>query len=308
MKIDELKPGDVLLFSGDKESFISKAIMYLTDAPVSHAALSYTTSDEIVEEVPPAVCVSDAEESFEGRDIYVMRPENMATGGVVEAAAQYLNDEEPYPDSNLYMVGLILIYRKIMPGRILQKAIIKILRKLTSGIIDFINKRKYAGKTPMVCSQFVYQCYKDAGHKLNIKGGVILEAAVPGGSILDQVTERIRTDAAYREETLLSAGQPSGFEEMPVQSDEELARELMDALEGAEEGPAELERDFVMSVHEFSHAVYMHQTGAAETLTAPAHSTEGLELLKENEAYFVTPGDLLKYCEDLKQKGMIKID
>ena len=37
MNINDLKAGDILLFSPEKGSFISWAITYLTDAPVSHA-------------------------------------------------------------------------------------------------------------------------------------------------------------------------------------------------------------------------------------------------------------------------------
>jgi hypothetical protein len=39
---------------------------------------------------------------------------------------------------------------------------------------------------------------------------------------------------------------------------------------------------------------------------APAHPTAGLDFLKENEAYFVTPADLLDHCTDLVRKGTIK--
>ena len=50
MDIKDLKPGDVLLFSGEKGSFISEAIMFLTNSPVSHAALVYSDPANIVEE------------------------------------------------------------------------------------------------------------------------------------------------------------------------------------------------------------------------------------------------------------------
>ncbi|EDW2056673.1 hypothetical protein L8Z36_001435 [Salmonella enterica] len=39
--LSELRPADVLLFSPEKKSFISWAITFLTDAPVSHAALYF---------------------------------------------------------------------------------------------------------------------------------------------------------------------------------------------------------------------------------------------------------------------------
>lgn len=55
---------------------------------------------------------------------------------------------------------------------------IKIFRSLAADIIEFINKHKYHGKLPMVCSQFVYQSYADAGsdYQLHIKHGTLLKA------------------------------------------------------------------------------------------------------------------------------------
>ncbi len=46
MNINDLKAGDILLFSPEKGSFISWAITYLTDAPVSHAAMFYVSALE----------------------------------------------------------------------------------------------------------------------------------------------------------------------------------------------------------------------------------------------------------------------
>lgn len=66
-------PGDVLLFSGEKGSYISEAIMFLTNAPVSHAAIAYNPSSSVVEETPPAVQTNPAAKRFDGRKITVMR-------------------------------------------------------------------------------------------------------------------------------------------------------------------------------------------------------------------------------------------
>ncbi|MCP4214213.1 MAG: hypothetical protein GY765_06130 [bacterium] len=53
--IKDLKPADILLFSGVERDFISEAIMFLTDSIVSHAGMSYKEYDKIVDAVPPAV-------------------------------------------------------------------------------------------------------------------------------------------------------------------------------------------------------------------------------------------------------------
>ncbi len=311
MNINELKPGDVLLLSGGRNSFISQAIMFLTDSPVSHAALSYFQSSEIIEETPPKIAKSSTQEKFKGREVYVMRYADKPMKPVMDAATQYLNEEEPYAMSELYLVGLILIYRKFTPGTLTQKVMIKILRKLTSGIIDFINNRKYPGKVPMVCSQFVYQCYKDGGYTLKIKDGVLLRAALPGQpvqkSVLEQVSESIKPGAPFSAEKAMAFGAPVPAVEEVKQSAEELAQELIEALEKGDDVAEELHPDFVKGAHEFSHAMYMHHATLSGEMTASVNFDAGLQFLKENEGYFVTPGDLLKHCKDLKQVGEIKI-
>ena len=58
MDIKDIKTGDILLFSPEKGSFISWAITFLTDAPVSHAAMFYNEDNQsIIEETPPQVKV-----------------------------------------------------------------------------------------------------------------------------------------------------------------------------------------------------------------------------------------------------------
>ncbi len=100
MNINDLKAGDILLFSPEKGSFISWAITYLTDAPVSHAAMFYEEkSQSIIEETPPQVAINHAAERFEGREIYVRRlnsKEDLPLSPVIEKAQNYLNNAEPY--------------------------------------------------------------------------------------------------------------------------------------------------------------------------------------------------------------------
>lgn len=319
MEIKDLQPGDVLLFSGEKGSFISEAIMFLTDAPVSHAALTYTPSSSIVEETPPAVQVNEAAERFPGRTISVMRhtPAQSSYTPVLNAATGYLNNEEPYANANLYLVGALLIYRKFTPHTALQQVIIRILKKITSAIIDYYNEHKYPGKLPMVCSQFVYQCYEDAGpgYRLPIVGGVLgtaLRAETPTPSLIDQAIARVRNDATPTFRSFLGANVGLALTAPEPQSDEELARDLLAALR-AEAAAAPLEDALVVAIHEFGQAVQMVRTGTTPPVDELAQAnalrmpSNGLAQLKAEEAYFVAPGDLLLHCPALKQVGTINV-
>ena len=119
MEIDELQPGDILLFSGAKDR-ISQAIMLLTDSLVTHSALSYTENDRIVEETPPSVRIFQLDindERLKGRKIYVHRfkTHQNSLAPVLNAATAYLNQETPYANNNLYLLALILVYKKWAP-------------------------------------------------------------------------------------------------------------------------------------------------------------------------------------------------
>lgn len=320
MEINELKPADVLLFSGEPGSYISQAIMYLTDAPVSHAALSYTDYSTIIEETPPTVTTNDAAQRFSDRTITVMRiRDDMGSmQPVTDAAAAYLNNNAPYANFNLYLVGMLLVFRKFTPSGLVQRSIIKILRKLAATIIDYVNQHRYPGKLPMVCSQFVYQSYEDAGgeYRLQIKNGLLLQTLETAGetpSILDHAIARIRNTLDPELQSLYNSYTGTAQAASVEESDEDLARELLSALQeplAATEGVT-IDDELVLAVHEFGQAVLAAKSGAPASLDALARANqlgmapEGLAYLKSEEAYFVAPGDLLNSCPDLERVGTI---
>lgn len=320
MEINELKPADVLLFSGEPGSFISKAIMYLTDAPVSHAALSYTDYSTIIEETPPAVTTNNAAQRFADRTITVMRHRSNESNmqPVTDAAATYLNNNAPYANFNLYLVGMLLVLRKFTPSGAVQRSILKILKKLTATIIDYVNQHRYDGKLPMVCSQFVYQSYEDAGdlYRLHIKNGLLLQTLKTSGdtpSILDQAIARIRNKVDPELQSLSSTYAGVSLAASVSESDEELARELLSALQESPQAAGEvgIGDELVLAVHAFGQAVLAAKSGVTarfDTLTRANQlgmAPEGLAYLKSEEAYFVAPGDLLNSCPNLEKVGTI---
>lgn len=316
MNISDLNQADLLLFSGEKGSFISEAIMFLTGSPVSHAALSYKSSSEIIEETPPAVQVNPAEDRFKDRTIYVMRrkvrPGSMSP--VLDAATGYLNNDEPYAMSNLYLVGALLIYKKFTPTSLEQKIILKILEKIAAEIIDYINEKKEPEKLPMVCSQFTYQCYEDAGadYKLTIKDGILLRArkAAPKATLnlLEQAIEKVTKDAteSFRKALPMAAVTKAA----PEESAEELARQLLEALRvPKKEEPAEISSELALSIHKFAELSNTVMTGTVKEIGKEVPlgvCTVALNFLKDQEAIFVAPGDLLQHCPDLEQVGKIE--
>lgn len=298
MTIDDLEPGDVLLFSPEPHSRISAAIVLLTGAPVSHAALAYRPSTSLVEATPPNVREAVAAERFPGRTITVRRPGPVGPiDPVLDAATRYLDAAEPYPMANLYLVGMLLLYKRFTPSSATQKVMLKVFRRLAESVMRAIDERDYPGKLPMVCSQLVFQCFEDAGdaYALRIEGGLF---ASPATSLLEQAIARPPAPSA----SLMASAHESDSE-----TEEDLAAELVDALRAAEPDGAgltsssePLDPELAEAIHQFAAAVHR-----ASRSDAPADPAEGLALLAGQEACFVTPADLLVHCPDLETVGEI---
>ncbi len=327
MEIDELQPSDILLFSGAKDR-ISQAIMLLTDSLVTHSALSYTENDKILEETPPSVRIFQLDlhdERLKGRKIYVnrLKTSQKSMAPVLKAATAYLNQETPYANNNLYLLGLILVYKKWAPNTLVKKVMIKIFKKLTTLIIDYINKHKSPGNLPMVCSQFVYQCYEDAGsdYHLRINQGTLVSTSLSVArnnlSILDQVINHIKSDSSPQFQGLIESSANLIINNVPSQTESELAQELIEALEGKEVEPVEeFNSELALAVHEFGQAVYSAE-GTEENaqplmlmktdeLAKELNVSPALSFLKAKQAYFVTPEDLLNNCENVTRVGIIE--
>jgi hypothetical protein len=321
MEVADLKPGDILLLSGEKGHLLSKAIMYLTDSPVSHAALSYKSSDQIVEETLPQIRIFESKKGFENRTVFVKRLKNQqkSMDPVIQAAEEYLNSLEPYGKANLIILGLLLLYKKFSPNRLTQKVMAKIFKLIASDLIDFINKHSYPGKYPMVCSQLVYRCYQDAGkdYRLLITKGNLVGASLIAErdnlSILDQTIYQIRRDNSSEFRTFLRAGTPLVATDIYPENLDELAKELIEELQTTEvEPPIELSYELVEAIHHFGQALYLAQTGEESNDQALIQANQlgippnVLSFLKVEEAYFITPGDLLSHCENIEEVGIIR--
>ncbi len=259
----------------------------------------------IIEETPPQVKVNGAVERFKGREIYIRRlnvKEELPLSPVIEVSTNYLNDAEPYDSSGLYMVGLLLIYRKFTPNTLVQKVMVKILKKLTKSIVKYIHEYQNPGKSPMVCSQFVAQCYDAAGdkYKLQIKNGILQKMSAMqdnSSNVLDQVMEIVESGKRANLQTLLAP--TFKIKDESFSSGEELCRELKEAFDlTAKEITTGITDELIEAISQFAHA---HLQGIIQD-----DVTKVFQNLKDNENMFVFPGDLLNHCNNLKDVGTIK--
>ena len=296
MDVRDLKAGDVLLFSAEEGSWISKAITTLTDAPVSHAAMTYQIPTKLIEETPPAVRVADATIRFPGRTVHVMRLNKPLDDfkPVMDVAAKYLNGEAPYAMTNLYLLGILLLYKKFTPNNTTQKATLRILKRLTAMLIDAINQSKYPDKHPMICSQFVFECYQEAGkaYRLTINHGN-LQSESTRASLLERAFKHTRQEAHLKSMTEDSA------------SDEELAKELFESMnDEAMLASGTVSEDLLDAIHDFAQAIHAL---SQELDLEKADPKQGIAILQAQSAMFVTPGDLLQHCPELSHIGEIKL-
>ena len=310
MNIQDLQPSDVLLFSyvpGDK---LSEAIMYLTGCGISHAAMAYRVNGKIIEEVgaegtdPGGVEIGDASVRFSGRTITVRR--STRAGGnflkVLDAADKYYEIGEPFGMTNLVMAGLLLIYKKLphLASPIFGDVVMNLLKAIAQKLELAMDQKKYPGKQPMFCSQFVFQCFQDAGAScaLTIKDGLLEGDALgvrhPAKSLLEQA--------------LAGGAQPqAGITLMnsPVASDaspaiEDLLEKLVEQLSAA---PLPV-NGAITSAPGLLAAVAAFGETLKRALGADA-GLSGLSVLKAQQACFVTPADLYEHCPDLQTLGTI---
>ncbi|PWC13661.1 hypothetical protein B4923_06855 [Brenneria roseae subsp. americana] len=298
---EELNEGDVLLFSPEKGSFISWAITFLTNAPVSHAAMLYKKSPlSIIEESPPQVAVNEALHRFHDRTIYVYRhASQQELSPVITAATLHRNNLEPYDNASLYIVGILLLYKKISFPTLAQKVILRILKKLTATLTQYLQQHKNPGKMPMVCSQFVAQCFEDAGSQFQLHFHHQLLIAAHGQNLLDRAVEFIDQHPFSARNTVNITSNDTVTE-----SDEELCRALYAAIDSGmvnNNVPA-IDPELAQAIEEFAgiNATLSGTQNNANTLTA-THQ------LQANMNMFVFPGDLLQHCTSLKPVGKIEI-
>lgn len=312
MSIADIEPGDILLFSG--ESMISELIKALSGGGESHAAMAYSDPDTLVHEVPEHAQTGCMSRLFDGRTVSVMRVNNRVeapdTDQIMRSAASFVAAEEPYPMSTIYLLGLMIIYRRLRPDAKRQKYEAMIIRRMISEIEAYIAQRKYPGQLPMVCSQFVHECYKRGGVSLPIKNGVLLGAVKSGEqSLLDKVSSQL-------DDVKLATFSPSPLAadslgaESDTLSNEELAGRLLASPD--DDGSSELSPALQIEVLRLGEIVHTAVNGgepygplaaAGDRLHA---SNFGMQWLQENESLFVTPADLLFHCNALDKVGIVR--
>ncbi|MBR4731742.1 MAG: hypothetical protein IK081_03140 [Lachnospiraceae bacterium] len=165
ISINELKPGDIMLFSPSDE-WISKVIVFLTQSSVSHTGLVDRNPAYLVNEEGDGTIRKMLPDPGE-RTIYIRRLKNAPdTSVVVDYAMEYVKQKVPYPKSNLVFLGLYIIIGDFIPDTLTGELVKNVVRLACYELIRLANEIQFHDPDkPMVCSQFAAACYDEAALK-----------------------------------------------------------------------------------------------------------------------------------------------
>ena len=319
LNVSKLKAGDIMTFDGERDEQgnldpLSHLIMILTDSEVSHGGL-------FIQEKPSAMAdaalsglhahlVADKGDPL--RPVHICRlkmADQLDLTPVIEAAEKYLKDDLVYPMPDLILLGMILVYKNVSHVSLKQKVIIGLLKIITAKIKSILEDKKYEGKHPMICSEFVYQCYLDASKK-DPRLKLILKNADL------QLSLRHRTSI-----TLLDHYIDYRFSQQKffASNEEPIEKSLFENVnEDIEENESQLIQMAIKGIHDkdrlfgenesLSLAVQNFLIAEQELRGKPIHSFKSLiDNAKEQQAYFVTPNDLLCHISNADNLGKLDI-
>lgn len=289
--MNEIKKGDVLVFEAEND-WISKSIALLTHSEVSHAALACDETS-IAEMGLSGIQLNRFHTVDKGRKVYVLRlnPEK-DMNPVVRAAKGYVDAGVPYDKPSLYFLAGLLVFRAVRrPTARWRKVTDMIIGQAVLAMDRMLNKMM-TGKDQkvMVCSQLVYQCYYDCGkdYRIAVKNGVLQDMHENGAVRLADLAEKVQEDFTM------------DMQPMPDFPQEELARELYEAVSEAENAP-DLE---VLDASDLAGTA----SKARKFMDIAEKMLEIAAVDMPLASLFVTPEDLLNNAENLKQQFTVKIE
>lgn len=122
----------------------------------------------IVEETPPSIRESalNGPDCFKGQIITASRLEGIDRKPLFEAANIYLQQRIPYGWGDVCVLGLLLL-RKNLPFHT-DTVLGPRLKDAVCAFLKLARRKSDVLKMGMFCSEFVYQCFEDAGYVLEI--------------------------------------------------------------------------------------------------------------------------------------------
>jgi len=172
----QLMPGDILLYRS--KGLISDAIRFIDRSEVSHAGLFLGRYGEqgrtVGEAIRDGVIRRVLPKSIEHAEWVESRRLKEAPSRidpVLERAAYYLKCGERYAFEQILLLAVLCITRNLAGSSVLGRLIRETLDAAAAFLLQLFN----TGREPMICSEFVFRCYREA-----LPGAVNLLARSPG--------------------------------------------------------------------------------------------------------------------------------
>lgn len=321
VKVSDLKKGDIVLLECEEDDLISRAIALLTKSKVTHATVSrgfmeglaYNGVGYIAEETPKYATYSTLLDRTE-RVAYVMRlnSEEKDMQPIMNIVDHYVEEKWPYASLAQPFLAMYFLVKDISDTFHLSQIGTKLMKLAMGTMIELFNQILHDGKNPMMCSQFAYHCYKEAGtqYEIHMKD----EKKI---SLLTKVVKELQEHYQdYSEEMQEDSMQYSL--ELMKQNDvdteeilEELCKELqknkdLQTDQVIEENEAyALSRDFIVQVIHFCklfNKVFIPREEQIETSGGEGSWLEQFALMQE---YFIAPEDLLHNTKNLTCLGTL---
>lgn len=323
--LDQLLPGDILGFKGNREDIISRLIMDLTGgSDVSHGAIYIQKKDNVLAESGEGGIHSRSmtDDKDNGREVYVLRHNDAGPNGVEQIfpiAKDYVLQGLPYPYSDLILLGLILIFKQHVKKNLVSSAVAEYLCLVAAELKTIIEKNKTQGRHTMVCSSFVYQCYLDASKecpnlKLDVENGdvdfndmpLLGANERPARTLFDMYQGYV---ASHLDECKANFKSQKNFvcakklrpkEEILADLEKQLSIETEDNLPNLAAGDASMFFDIIGAVKDVIQAM-------SEFMKGDFTFEEMLENARKQQAMFVTPNDLVKHLANATLLGIAKV-
>lgn len=312
MKIEDLKPGDVLLCRADPNSWIGRAIVKITKGEVSHAAIYIggKSGEELITHSEAKGIVYMTFEQFmehESAGFYVMR--HMVRGNlqpVLDAAEQYVNEKIPYPYVNLPLLGLLILLNRFSKDTLKSKIFYDFALLVAIKLMKKVRAVARQDKMTMICSQYAAQCYTDAGADYDIKFEKLLLQFGEAKNLGMQIS---LLDILESSNDIELGVAPNDLEQDAiVERETQIAQNFIQLLEDEDRL---LSNEENISEKDLSWISVKIAESLSHLLTGkkPASSRAALQTIQEfstNRNFFVTPDDLLSNTKNLVNEGFFE--
>ncbi len=318
--VAQLMPGDVLLYRG--KGRISDAIRFIDRSEVSHAGLFLGRHGEqgrtVGEAIREGVIRRQLPKSIEHAEWVESRRLKEAPASldpVLDRAAHYLKRGERYAFEQILLLAFLCITRNLAGSSVLGRLIRETLDAASAFLLQLFN----AGREPMICSEFVFRCYREA-----LPGTLdVLERSTGVLAFGDRAVPTGKTREIHRGSALARLLEKSGGEllegtidltvplraagPLVVSAVEEGIEAYFHDLQNQAPRAARIDLtspELLPSFERFAASLYRARRQPEKTLQT---RTAVLGELFDVAADFVTPGDLeksrcLAFCGKLKTK------